>query len=81
HVGRSGGRPASMDIYTAYLNMDEHMAVIDEDETEEVDRQLRVLCDAKRAKVFLEGRKSENAVKAEGGDFLRRGKDYPTLTE
>lgn len=28
-----------------------------------------------------EGRQSENAVKAEGGDFLRRGKCYPTLTE
>lgn len=69
------------DIIRAYLKMAVQSADIDEDAREKVVGQLRWLFDEKMAKEVLEGRKSENAVKAEGGDFLRRGKYYPTLTE
>jgi hypothetical protein len=69
------------DIIRAYLKMAVQSADIDEDAREKVVGQLRWLFDEKTAKEVLESRQSENAVKAEGGDFLRRGKYYPTLTE
>ena len=69
------------DIIRAYVKMAVKNADIDEDSRNKVVGQLRWLFDEKMAKEVLEGRESENAVKAEGGDFLRRGKYYPTLTE
>lgn len=67
------------DIIRAYLKMAVQSADIDEDAREKVVGQLRWLFDEKTAKEVLEGRQSENAVKVEGGDFLRRGKILPDL--